>query len=639
MATVEYSYTLWLTLAVLVIPLLASLSCFSIRQKIGWLAPLISSVLLLITSILATILFFQISNQNEVSYSWVWFNLNQKEIALSILLNSKASIMMLIVTLISFLVHLFSIGYMAEDQHQARYFGMLGFFTFAMLGLVMSSNLLVTFIFWELVGVSSYRLIAHYQEKETAIKAATKAFLLNKIGDIGFLIGLIILWSWSGTLEITDPDLISIPPFWLTAAGVCIFIGVIGKSAQFPLFNWLPDAMEGPTPVSALIHAATMVAAGVFLLMRISYLFTEDVLILIAVTGAITTVAGAVGVLFQFDLKKVLAYSTISQLGLMVMAMGADAMQGGYFHLLHHAFFKAGLFLGAGAIIHAMHQSNHESNLDVQDIRNMGGLRKKLPVTFISFAICAAALAGIPFTSGFVSKELILTQMTTWAGNEFSWRWIVMSSAWAVTILTPIYTFRLVWFIFFTKPQHQHNVEEVPVIMRIPMIVLAIGSLAMISSISPIHISSAINGLMQSYPSTNTIISLVSTVLIVISLAAAFYIYKNQDVKNQKLITPHHYLDVVSNFFNSLTLKLSEATKWVDKLIDSFIHGISYFQITVAHIISWADRYLVDGVVDGVAYTSKGVGAMTRSLANGKIQSYLLWAMAGLVIFIVWILY
>lgn len=639
MATVEYSYTLWLTLAVLIIPLLASLSCLSIRQKIGWLAPLISSVLLLITSILATILFFQISNQNEVSYSWVWFNLNQKEIALSILLNSKASIMMLIVTLISFLVHLFSIGYMAEDQHQARYFGMLGFFTFAMLGLVMSSNLLVTFIFWELVGVSSYRLIAHYQEKETAINAATKAFLLNKIGDIGFLIGLIILWSWSGTLEITDPDLISIPPFWLTAAGVCIFIGVIGKSAQFPLFNWLPDAMEGPTPVSALIHAATMVAAGVFLLMRISYLFTEDVLILIAVTGAITTVAGAVGALFQFDLKKVLAYSTISQLGLMVMAMGADAMQGGYFHLLHHAFFKAGLFLGAGAIIHAMHQSNHESNLDVQDIRNMGGLRKKLPVTFISFAICAAALAGIPFTSGFVSKELILTQMTTWAGNGFSWRWIVMSSAWAVTILTPIYTFRLVWFIFFSKPQHQHNVAEVPIIMRTPLIVLAVGSLAMLSSISPIHISSAINGLMQSYPSTNTIISLVSTVLIVISLAAAFYIYKNQGVKNQKLITPHHYLDVVSNFFNSLTLKLSEATKWVDKLIDSFIHGISYFQITVAHIISWADRYLVDGVVDGVAYTSKGVGAMTRSLANGKIQSYLLWAMAGLVIFIVWILY
>lgn len=637
-AATEYSFSFWLTLSVLVIPLVASLSCFSIKQKIGWLAPLISSVLLLITSILAIVLFFQVSNSTEASYSWVWFTLNQKEIAFSILLDSNASIMMLIVTVISFLVHLFSIGYMAEDQHQARYFGMLGFFTFAMLGLVMSSNLLITFIFWELVGVSSYRLIAHYQEKETAIKAATKAFLLNKIGDIGFLIGLIILWSWSGTLEIADPNLLSIPTFWLTAAGVCIFIGVIGKSAQFPLFNWLPDAMEGPTPVSALIHAATMVAAGVFLLMRISNLFTDDVLVLIAITGSITTVAGAIGALFQFDIKKVLAYSTISQLGLMVMAMGAGVMQGGYFHLLHHAFFKAGLFLGAGAIIHALHQ-NHQNNMDGQDIRNMGGLRKKLPITFISFSICAAALAGIPFTSGFVSKELILTQMTTWAGNEFSWRWIVLSSAWAVTLLTPIYTFRLIWFIFFTKPQQEHTVEEVPVIMRIPMIILAAGSLAILTSLSPIHISSAINLLQHSYPAINSIISLASIAIIVIAIAATFYIYKNQEVKNQKLITPHFYLDVVSNYFTELTLKLSEATKWVDKLIDSFIHGMSYFQITVAHLAGWADRYLVDGFVDGIAYSAKGVGAMTRSLANGKIQSYLLWAMAGLVIFIVWILY
>jgi NADH-quinone oxidoreductase subunit L len=619
-------------------PLLASLSCFSIKQKIGWLAPLISSVLLLIASILAIILFFKVSNTTEINYSWVWFTLNQKVFAFSILLDSNSSIMVLIVTVVSLLVHLFSTGYMAEDQHQERYFGMLGFFTFAMLGLVMSSNLLITFIFWELVGVSSYRLIAHYQEKTSASKAATKAFLLNKIGDIGFLIGLIILWSLSGTLEIADPNLINIPTFWLTTAGVCIFIGVIGKSAQFPLFNWLPDAMEGPTPVSALIHAATMVAAGVFLLMRISYLFTEDVLMLIAITGAITTVVGAIGALFQFDIKKILAYSTISQLGLMVMAMGADAAQGGYFHLLHHAFFKAGLFLGAGAIIHAMHQ-NHQSNFDVQDIRNLGGLRKKLPVTFISFAICAAALAGIPFTSGFVSKELILTQMTSWAGNEFTWRWIVMGCAWAVTFLTPIYTLRLVWFIFFSKPQPEHQVEEVPVIMRIPLIVLAIGSLAMIISLSPFHISSIINVLIQSYPTTNSIISILSIGLVVISLAVAFYFYKNQDVKNQKLFSPHHYLDLISNNFSLLTLKVSEATRWFDKIIDMIIHGVSYLNVMISHFMGWADRYLVDGVVDGIAYSAKGVGALTRSLANGKIQSYLLWAMAGLVIFIVWILY
>jgi NADH-quinone oxidoreductase subunit L len=638
-AAAEYPLTLWLTLGVLGIPLLASLSCFSIKQKFGWLAPLISSVLLLIASILAIVLFFQIRNGGEASYAWVWFTLNQKEIAFSILLDSHASIMIMIATLVSFLVHLFSIGYMDEDQHQLRYFGMLGFFTFAMIGLVMSSNLLITFIFWELVGVSSYRLIAHFQEKETASKAATKAFLLNKIGDIGFLIGLVILWSLSGTLEIADPNLVSIPPFWLTAAGTCIFIGVIGKSAQFPLFNWLPDAMEGPTPVSALIHAATMVAAGVFLLMRISYLFTEDVLILIAVTGAVTTVAGAIGALFQFDIKKILAYSTISQLGLMVMAMGAGAVQGGYFHLLHHAFFKAGLFLGAGAIIHALHQVNHESKLDVQDIRNMGGLRKKLPLTFISFAICAAALAGIPFTSGFVSKELILTQMATWAGNDFTWRWIVMGCAWAVTMLTPVYTVRLVWFIFFSKPQRDHPVEEVPVIMRIPLIVLSIGSLAVLTSLSPFHISSTINVLMQSYPINNSAISFLSTTMILISLTAAFYIYRNQDAKNQKFFSPHLYLDLISNNFSLFALKLSEATKWGDKLIDSLIHGIIHLQVGVAHIVTWADRNLLDGVVDGVGHSAKGLGTMTRSLANGKIQSYLLWAMAGLTIFIVWILY
>jgi len=505
---------------------------------------------------------------------------------------------------------------------------------------VMSSNLLITFCFWELVGFSSYRLIAHWQEKELASSAATKAYLINKIGDLGFLMGMIILWSWSGTLEITDPNLLQVPSFWLTTAGICIFIGVIGKSAQFPLFNWLPDAMEGPTPVSALIHAATMVAAGVFLLMRISTLFTQDVLIIIAIIGSITTVIGAVGSLFQFDIKKILAYSTISQLGLMVMAMGAGATQGGYLHLLHHAFFKAGLFLGAGAIIHAMHQANHESNLDVQDIRNLGSLRKKMPITFISFIICAAALAGIPFTSGFVSKELILTQMTAWAGNEFSWQWIIMSCAWAVTFLTPVYAFRLVWFIFLAKSNHEQNVVEVPVIMRVPMIVLAIGSLAMFTSLNPVHISSATNVVMQFYPTTNTIVSLISITIIAAGVIAAFYIYRNQKLTTQKpVFTPHLYLDAVSTYFSMWTLKLSESTKWFDKSINFFIHGLSYLQVTVAHIAGWADRYLLDGAVDGVAYSAKGIGMLTRSLANGKIQSYLLWAMAGLIIFIVWILY
>lgn len=550
--------------------------------------------------------------------------------------------MVMIVSLVSLLVHLYSIGYMTEDHAQVRYFGMLGFFTFAMLGLVMSSNLLILFCFWELVGFSSYRLIGHWHEKPEAAKASTKAFLINRVGDLGFLIGLMILWSWLGNLDITHLNLESVPPFWLTTAGICIFIGVIGKSAQFPLFHWLPDAMEGPTPVSALIHAATMVAAGVFLLIRIENLFTEDALMIIAITGTITAIIGAAGALFQYDIKKILAYSTISQLGFMVMAIGAGAAQGGYLHLLHHAFFKAGLFLGAGAIIHAMHQAyHHEGNIDVQDIRNLGGLRKKLPITFFSFLICAAALAGLPFTSGFVSKEVILTQMSAWTGDEFSWKWLPLIGAWIVTFLTPCYTWRLVWFIFFAKSKHTVEIVEVPFVMRLPMLILSLSSLALAVTFNPFHISSIINVLMSLYPETSHLITIVSTIVILIALVSSFFIYRNHEVKDQtKSFTPHFYLDWISDRALMLVNQLTVLSHWIDrKVIDKMIHGLTYLQVGIAHITGWSDRYLVDGVVNGVAYSAKGIGALTRSLANGKIQSYLLWALAGLLIFILWILY
>ncbi|MEY4931307.1 MAG: hypothetical protein RI909_2031 [Bacteroidota bacterium] len=588
-------------------------------------------------------LFFQLSQEQPLTYSWPWFSINQKILHASILLDSNALIMVLIVSLVSFLVHLFSIGYMAEDHAQVRYFGMLGFFTFAMLGLVMSSNLLILFCFWELVGFSSYRLIGHHHEKPKAAKAATKAFLINRIGDLGFLIGLMILWAWLGDFDITHVTITSIPPFWLTAAGICIFMGVIGKSAQFPLFHWLPDAMEGPTPVSALIHAATMVAAGVFLLIRIDILFTDTALLTIAIVGAITALTGAFGALFQYDIKKILAYSTISQLGFMVMAIGAGAAPGGYQHLLHHAFFKAGLFLGAGAIIHAMHQAyhHHEGDVDVQDIRNLGGLRKKLPITFISFIICAAALAGLPFTSGFVSKEVILTQMSVWTGNPLSWKWMVMLSAWVVTFLTPFYTFRLVWYIFFAKPKHDVAAEEVPFIMRLPMIVLSLCSLALFISFDPFHISSLISVITKSYADTNHVITLISTLVIFAAWASAFFMYRMRALQNQNpLLTPQLYLDWISDRTIQQIDRLSAFAHWVDrKVIDKIIHGLTYAQVIIAYVTGWSDRYLVDGLVNGVAYSAKGIGSLTRSLANGKIQSYMLWALAGLLIFILWILY
>ncbi len=546
--------------------------------------------------------------------------------------------MVLVVSFVSFLVHLFSAGYMAGDKSLVRYFGMLGFFTFAMLGLVMSSNLLVTFFFWELVGVSSYRLIGHWHEKTEAAEASTKAFLINKIGDLGFLVGLMILWSVSGNLEIASLYQISSP--WLTTAGVCLFVGVMAKSAQFPFFNWLPDAMEGPTPVSALIHAATMVAAGVFLLIRIEPVFTADCLDFISVIGAITAMLGAIGALFQFDIKRILAYSTISQLGFMVMAIGTGATEGGYLHLLHHAFFKAGLFLGAGSIIHAMHQAQHhaQDSIDVQDIRNLGGLRKKLPFTFLGFLICAAALAGLPLTSGFISKEMILSGMSVWVGSPFSWKWFILLSAWSVTVLTPLYIFRLVWFTFFATPKTELQPQEVPVIMRIPVIALALGSVTFLFTSTSWSLTSVVGQLSTFTQHADSTITFVSIALILLSLITGYFIYRKG--QTHALLNPQVYLDWCNTVVVKFTMLLSSITARFDtKWIDGFVHGVSYVGVTLAYVTNWSDRKLLDGLINGTASTAKGLGSLTRSLANGKIQSYLLWAMAGLIIFILWILY
>jgi len=640
-AIISSSVSVWWVLLVLGLPLLSALICFLIAEKSAWVAPIVSTMLLLITTVCGVILFNQANE--PLTYSWPWFSLNQKILQVSFLLDNTALVMAFIVSIVSFLVHLFSIGYMAEDHAIPRYFGMLGFFTFAMLGLVVSSNLLLIFCFWELVGFSSYRLIGHWYEKPQAAKAATKAFIINRVGDLGFLIGLMILWSYSGNLDSTNLNLADIPSSSLTAVGICIFIGVIAKSAQFPLFNWLPDAMEGPTPVSALIHAATMVAAGVYLLIRINVLFTPEALVLISITGVITALAGATGALYQYDIKKILAYSTISQLGFMVMAIGSGAAEGGYLHLLHHAFFKAGLFLGAGAIIHAMHHATHHHShkVDVQDIRNLGGLRKKLPVTFLTFMICSAALVGIPFTSGFVSKELILTEMGSWITEGLSWKWLVLAGAWVTSFLTPLYTFRLVWFLFFNKPKLDLEVTEVPWVMRIPLLMLSLGSLALLVSFSPFHISSFIPMLLDTEAISSLSVSLLSTLLVIISLVVAYYAFRNAELQEpNNYLSPHYYLDIVSDYFTNMVHLLSSFTHWIDrKVIDKIIHGLTYLQVGLAHITGWSDRYIIDGIVNGVAHSSKGIGLITRSLANGKIQSYLLWALAGLLIFILWILY
>ena len=416
---------------------------------------------------------------HDIIMAFNWFTIgiagmkDSFTVELGIKLDNLAVIMLFVVYLISFLVHLYSIEYMRGDKRYNRYFAYLGIFTFSMLGIVLTHNILMMYIFWELVGLSSYLLIGFWFEKKSASDAGKKAFLVNRVGDIGMFIGIMILFTHYKTFTFdtifAQMALGNIPfnSTWvLTATGILIFMGAVGKSAQFPLHVWLPDAMEGPTPVSALIHAATMVAAGVYLLTKIFVMLTADAMLTIAVIGGITSFVAATIAITQNDIKKVLAYSTVSQLGYMVLSIGVGAYAFAFFHLVTHAFFKACLFLGSGSVIHSMH---HE-----QDIREMGGLRKKMPITYYTFLVATLAISGIPLTSGFLSKDSLLAG--TLAFGKLTGHWLLPAIGFLVAALTAFYMFRLVILTFHGKPKNQHKFDhahESPFVMAAPLVVLA----------------------------------------------------------------------------------------------------------------------------------------------------------------------
>ena len=389
-----------------------------------------------------------------------------------ILIDNVTAVMLLVVTIVSTLVHLFSIGYMHGDPRYSRYFAYLSIFSFSMLGLVLAESFLFIYIFWELVGLSSDLLIGFWFEKKSASDAGKKAFIVNRIGDFGFLIGILIIYATCGVLGYDQVFLAigegKLSGTLLTLAGIGVFCGAIGKSAQFPLHVWLPDAMEGPTPVSALIHAATMVAAGVYLVGRVYPMFTPDAFLFIACFGLITLFLTASIALAQNDIKKVLAYSTCSQLGYMIMGLGVGGYTAGLAHLTTHAAFKACLFLGSGSVIHAVHS---------QDIQEMGGLRKKMPITFVTFLIATLAISGVPGFSGFYSKDMILG-----AALEFGMKsanplhMVFFIGALFTAGLTAFYMFRLVILTFFGAPKDHHKYDhahESPASMWVPLVVLA----------------------------------------------------------------------------------------------------------------------------------------------------------------------
>jgi len=548
-----------------------------------------------------------------------WLSIGGLHIDFGLKLDGLSLMMMLIVTGVGGAIHIYSFGYMREDRGFSRFFACLSLFTFSMLGIVLANNFIQLFIFWELVGVSSYLLIGFWFEKPSAADAAKKAFITNRLGDFGFLLGILVVWAALGSLNFGElqKTLIASPAALGTIAsiaGLLIFCGAMGKSAQFPLHVWLPDAMEGPTPVSALIHAATMVAAGVYMLCRVFFLLDDSALHIIAYIGGFTALLAALIAIQQNDIKRILAYSTLSQLGYMVMAVGLAGPMPAMFHLTTHAFFKALLFLGAGSVIIALH---HE-----QDIWKMGGLRKKMPVTFWTFIIGTLALSGMPPFSGFYSKDSILAQALELGCEHPAIGYPLFGVAVLVAVLTTFYMFRLFFVAFLgeAKADASEHAHESPAVMLLPLVVLAVFALVG-GFIGIINIygsqfygfygpmcfrnRSVVEQLTEPFYAPAAFACGIGAV--VIGLFAAFMLYKNAatDPLPAKL---GKFATAMKNRF------------YFDEIYEAtFIRAHDF----IAAVMDWIDRWLVDwagiGLVRGGTDFS---GRALRLMQTGNLQTY-----------------
>jgi NADH-quinone oxidoreductase subunit L len=580
----------------LLLPLAVAAANQLVLKKTG-LAPIVSVASALATFVIAGMLL----GKNETSH-FAWATLGDFSINIGIKLDQLSTGMMIVVTGVGLLVHVFSLAYMKDDDAKARYFTGLSLFMFSMTGIVLADNFIMTFIFWELVGLSSYLLIGHWYQKDSAADAAKKAFLCNRIGDFGFMVGILMLWGITGHLAFDqmkdglEAFQTANPAIFggvLSAAVLCIFCGAVGKSAQLPLHVWLPDAMEGPTPVSALIHAATMVAAGVYMLFRLQFTLGFEVFeglqasAVIAWTGGITALVAALMATQQDDIKRVLAYSTLSQLGYMVMAVGLVSGEAGMFHLFTHAWFKALLFLGSGAVIYACH---HE-----QDIWKMGGLLKKMPVTGFTFLIGFAALIAVPFTSGFFSKEQILEAAHEKEPILF---WIAA----AVAVLTPFYMTRLyvVAFLGKNRSENASHAHEVGPLMSGPLVLLAI--LGVIAGFPFVASKFA-----PAYHQPEHLIHLgfvtyVSIGALLTGVIAGFALYTGKEK-------------------DPVSIPLLQNRFYIDGLYDNFL--VRYFQDAFAAIVAFFDEFLINGlIVGGLSRAAESFGNIFRKVQSGSLQGY-----------------
>ncbi len=600
---------------------------------------LIGSLASTLSFVISVLIFFQYSALSQKAPIQIdlfkWIVAGGINVSIGYQIDSLSLVMVLVVTGVGSLIHFYSIGYMHGEKGFARYFAYLNLFMFSMLNLVLGNNILLMFLGWEGVGLCSYLLIGYYYETDYAPTAGKKAFIVNRIGDFGFLIGIFLIIQNFGTLNFTELSTVVAKGtsvgndtiFWIT---LMLFVGATGKSAQIPLYVWLPDAMAGPTPVSALIHAATMVTSGVYMIARLSFLYVlapETMAIVAFVGGATALFAATIGTQ-QNDIKKVLAYSTVSQLGFMFMAVGVGAFTAGIFHLVTHAFFKALLFLGSGSIIYALH---HE-----QDMRNMGGLRKKLPVTFFTFLMGTLAIAGTPFFSGFFSKDEILWKVFNYSSLLF---WMGALAA----MLTSFYMFRLVFMTFFGEMRYHehggHHVHESPAVMTVPLIILAVlsvfgGFMGIPHVLDVFHVGNYFEHFLSSSVKDSLPIVFgtkeewgtmsLSVIIAIIGFTIAYVIYLKKKYVPGDDSTIKGYKKVIYNKY------------YVDEMYErTVISGTIRISKTV---YEYFDKLVIDGIVNGVGKSIRRIGEGIRGTQTGLVRDYMLTMIIGVSIMLVYVL-
>ncbi len=578
----------------------------------------------------------EVMHGKTIEYNlYTWILSDDLKISFGYLIDQLTAVMLFVVCFVGWLIHVYSVGYMHGDPGYPRYFAYLNLFVFSMLMLVMGNNLVMLYFGWEAVGLCSYFLIGFWYEKKSAADAGKKAFIVNRIGDFGFALGIFLLFINVYALNYNEVfskipglqghavNLLGWNIDLITLIALLLFCGAIGKSAQIPLYVWLPDAMEGPTPVSALIHAATMVTAGVFMVSRLSPLYnlSETALTVVAIIGAVTAFYSATIGVVQRDMKRIIAYSTISQIGYMFAACGVAAYGAGVFHLYTHAFFKALLFLGAGSVMHAM--------AGELDIYKMGGLKKKMPITYITFLIAALTISGIPGLSGFFSKDEILWYAFASAKPYGKFVWILLT---ITAALTAFYTFRIVFVAFHGKfrgsDEEFRHVHESPAIMTIPLIVLAIGSIIVGYFSVPHFLEPLVSEPGIAVPHAyEKIVMAISIIAGLLGIGIAWYMYiLKPDVPKKltesfkgvyNILWNKYYVDELYSFL------FVKPTLWIsDKLIERF-----------------TDIKIIEGIVNGIPNLIYRFGSWIRPIQTGQLQQYAIFMIAGVVVFVLIILY